>query len=602
MRKQKVKILAVITMIGFVGCSSGGDSPPQAVPIATSPVTSSTLVSGVVATGAPLVGFVAVKGSAGNVATANIDAQGKYSVDTSNLTLPLVLYASGISGGKAYSIISAATISDVGNTVNITPLTDLIVSNVAGSHSEAFFNNPNYTLLSANNLTAAKDVLALRLEPMLTAAGLGAGFDLMNAAFNADHTGYDALLDLLDVQVDTTTNQATITYALDSAITITDDLTTTADATPIGAVNTGVFQANGAIIQEINAFMLSMNALFANGTPAAATVSPFFTAGFLHQGTDNAAAVTLFSSTLPAHQSLTANIIATFGAFSIVSIDTTVNPQLATIRSSDSKLMNLEKSVAAGWQLAGDGHVWGAEAAPESHLDQATGTVINNFLLSVDDASGVAILPNDYFIITGPGVNANGGVIVQYDFNNFNNAVGKTALMWSIDVTDVTALTFPDGADYTVTRYRDVNGDTNIVAGVNQVNVNDASTLIVGLVDTLIDSQVVRLVKRPIKPSETTSYITITNPTTVGFLGFTSGTINAAWTLPVGSRSGTVDLSEFDSAAGSFVWLVENEVADTATSFSFLAPAPTNITSKPGLYVFGYDVFNRVTATHINSY
>lgn len=600
MNRQWISIIGATIAFGLAGCSS--DSASSGGSSGTPPPPPANLVSGVVATGAPLVGFVAVKGSAGNIITANIDAQGKYSVDTSNLTLPLVLYASGISGGKAYSIISAATTSDVGNTVNITSLTDLVVSNVVGSNSETFFNNPNYALLSVNNLTAAKDVLALRLEPMLTAAGLGAGFDLMNTAFNADHTGYDALLDLLDVQVDNATNQATITYVLDPLITITDDLTTTADATPIGAVNAGVFQTNTATIQEINAFMLSLDALFANGTPLAAAVNPFFTANFLQQGIDKATAVALFTSPLAVDQSLTANIIANFRAFSIVSIDTTVNPQLATIRSSDSTLMNLEKSVAAGWQLAGDGHAWGTEAAPESHLDQATGNVINNFSLNLDDASGVAILPNDYFIVQGPGLNPNGGVIVQYDFNNFNNAAGKTALMWFIGVTDVTALTFPDGADYTVTRYRDVIGDTNIVAGIGQVNVNDASTLTGTGDDPLIDSQVVRLVKRPIKPSETTSYITITSPTPGSFFGFTSGAINAAWALPVGSRSGSVDLLEFDSATGSSLWLVESEVADTATSFSFTAPAPTTITSKPSLYVFGYDVFNRVTATHINSY
>ena len=600
MNKQWISILGVTIAFGLASCSS--DSGSSVGNSDSLPSTSTVSLTGVVATGAPLVGFVAVKGSAGNVATASIDAQGKYSVDTTNLTLPLVLYASGISGGKAYSIISAATSSDVGGTVNITPLTDLIVSNVAGSNSETFFNNPDYTLLSANNLTAAKDVLALRLEPMLTAAGLGAGYDLMNTAFNADHTGYDALLDLLDVQVDAATNQATITYALDPLLTITDDLTITTDATPIGAVNAAGFQANATTIQEIDAFMLSMDALFANGTPAAAAVDPFFTANFLYQGVNKANVVALFTSPLPADQSLTANIIASFGSFTIVSIDTTVNPQLATIRSSDGKLMNLEKSVAAGWQLAGDNHTWGAEAAPESHLDQATGTVINNFQLNLDDVSTVAILANDYFIVTGPGLSVNGVVIVQYDFNDFINAVGKTALMYSVNVTGATALNFPDGSDYTVTRYRDVNGDTNIVAGVSQVNVHDASTLIVGTADTLIDSQVVRLVKRPIKPSETTSYITITNPTPSSFLGFTSGIINAAWSLPVGSRSGSVDLSEFDSATGSFSWLVESDVADTATSFSFTAPVPTTVASKPSLYIFGYDVFNRVTATHINSY
>jgi len=83
MNKQWISIIGATIAFGLAGC--GSDSASSGGSSDSLPTSSTIFLSGVVATGAPLVGFVAVKDSAGNVSTANIDAQGKYSVDTSNL-------------------------------------------------------------------------------------------------------------------------------------------------------------------------------------------------------------------------------------------------------------------------------------------------------------------------------------------------------------------------------------------------------------------------------------------------------------------------------------------------------------------------------------
>jgi len=596
--KHWTSVIAIIAFSGLGGCGGGGGgggSLPPAPP--------ATLISGVVATGSPLVGFVAIKDVNGQVATADIDAGGNYSVDTNALTLPLVLYASGVSGGHAYSIVSAATSKDVGNTVNITPLTDLIVANAAGKNSTDFFKSPNYALLNANNLQASKDVLTQRLQPILNAAGIPNTFDIMNSAFATDNTGYDGLLDLLDVQVNTTTNQATVTYLLDPAVTITDDLTSSADTTPIplGTVTSGTITADSTVIQSLSAFLNNFRDLIFAGVPTSAQVTPFFKANFLLEGLTRPMVVSLFTSALPVDVSDAKRTVSNFENFSIVSLQTTY-PQVAQIRASDGKLMNLEKvNATSAWQLTGDNTQWGLEAAPESHLNQASNTVVNTFSVNIFDDNN-QITPNNYFVITGPGLDTYGAVVVQYDFNDFNNAAGKNTLMYKIIVDDYTALNYPDGSDYTLKRYNDVNVNTNIRAGVGQVNVHKASTLTGTVDDVLVDTNIVRLMKRPIKPSETTSYITITNPTATAFSGFTAGLLNATWSLPVGSKSSLVSVLEQDLTTFASAWLVEVEVAQNATSKSLTVPAPTVVNRKPSLYVFGYDVFNRVTATHINSF
>ena len=98
--------------------------------------------------------------------------------------------------------------------MNVTPLTDLVVANVAGSDSAAFFNDPDFSLITAAAISDAEALLQQRLQPLLDAASLPGDIDLLHTPFSADRSGMDGVLDLISVSVDPDTDTATISYAL----------------------------------------------------------------------------------------------------------------------------------------------------------------------------------------------------------------------------------------------------------------------------------------------------------------------------------------------------------------------------------------------------
>jgi uncharacterized phage protein gp47/JayE len=123
--------------------------------------------------GAPIAGMVSVKDSLGAVRTAAIAADGTYSLDVSGMTAPFMLRAEGTVGGRSYVLHSAAVAADVGGRVNVTPLTDLIVANVAGQIASDLCNDPTqFSGLTPEALTQAETNLRTRLVPVLTELGL----------------------------------------------------------------------------------------------------------------------------------------------------------------------------------------------------------------------------------------------------------------------------------------------------------------------------------------------------------------------------------------------------------------------------------------------
>ena len=160
--------LAVATMLA--GCGGDGDAAPATVTPA------STTISGTAAAGAPIIGTVTIKDSSSpaKAKTVTISADGKYTVDVAGMTAPFMMRADGTVGGRSYSIYSAATAADVGGTINVTSLTDLIVANIAGQIAANFFAAGNFsTLTTAALQTEAAKWLADRLGPAVRDQGQG---------------------------------------------------------------------------------------------------------------------------------------------------------------------------------------------------------------------------------------------------------------------------------------------------------------------------------------------------------------------------------------------------------------------------------------------
>lgn len=271
--------VALLTACGGGGSSGSGSDDAG---------TGSATISGTAAAGAPVIGQVTVKDANGTLRTVDIRADGGYSLNVSGLTAPFVFRAQGQVGGREIILVSAATSADINGTINITPFTDLIVANMAGQLASSYFDSPDFSALTADELNAAKTQLTQRLLPVLTSVGMEAGFDLLRSAFSADHTGIDAVLDVVRVTVDANTNTALIEDLVNGS-SITDDLTSEADATVIDAP---VIPIDGVAtdLDLIESRFATFNSLFATALPAPgnATLLGLFAAdgSFLHNGQD----------------------------------------------------------------------------------------------------------------------------------------------------------------------------------------------------------------------------------------------------------------------------------------------------------------------------
>ncbi|WP_255991810.1 hypothetical protein [Chitinolyticbacter albus] len=277
----KTALLAIGTGLLLSACgggSGGGDDDAAMTPTPTP--APSAAISGVAAAGAPLAGTVTVKDANGVTRSVPIGADGGYSVDVTGLTAPFVFRAEGVVGGRRYVVHSAATAADVGGTINVTPLTDLIIANIAGDLASNFFDNPNFASLTATELTEQSNALKARLQDVLTGLGIESTIDLLRTSFATDHSGLDAALDVLRVTVDPVTQQATITNLLTNTA-ITDDLKSKADATKLP--DPGDIRAVVGDLQGIEAALKAFTAKFANGLPTSAEVEPLLDVDFLQE-------------------------------------------------------------------------------------------------------------------------------------------------------------------------------------------------------------------------------------------------------------------------------------------------------------------------------
>ncbi len=234
----------------------------------------STVISGTAAAGSPIIGKVTIKDSLGAQKTVDIEADGKYHIDVAGMTAPFLFRAAGTVGGRDVALVSAATSADVGNTINITPFTDLIVANIAGMAAEQYFTTgtPSAATLTAAELSTATATLTARLKPVLDAMGVAASIDLLRTAFSADRSGLDAVMDVVKVSVDPLTAQATIKNLI-TAAEIHDDLASKTDASALPTPTTAEQAAIKAAVTDlgqIEAIFKLINSSFSTEIPSGA--------------------------------------------------------------------------------------------------------------------------------------------------------------------------------------------------------------------------------------------------------------------------------------------------------------------------------------------
>lgn len=401
--------VAAAALIAACGGGGGGDAPASAK------------FSGTAATGAPLVGTVTVKDSKGATKTVTIGTNGRYDVDVTGMTGPFVFRAEGTVGGRTSVIHSAATSADANGTINITPLTDLVVANIAGQLASNYFASGSFASLTADQLKAEADGLKAKLLPMLTAMGVENSIDLLRTSFTPLTSALDAALDVLRVSVDSTTNKATITNLVNQQ-QIIDDLAVKAaaeaSATPMPGTGMGTAKDDIAAIRKV---LTDFTALFANGSPAAGVVQTFLTDGTLARDGNytfrfDDETATGFANELIADSSLVG------GAFTDVVIrrfnyDTTTADNTAPrawvdfthkdkngVIFSRQENFQLVKGTDNKWRLRGNGRALAVYGVSQMVKNVDTGCLISGLEFGIEDIntgnSGTAA----YAMVTGPGL------------------------------------------------------------------------------------------------------------------------------------------------------------------------------------------------------
>lgn len=341
----------LFTCLSIAACGGGSSSSGGSD-------SSTSLLSGTAAAGAAIIGTVTVKGANGNTLSTTIEADGNYSIDVSSLTAPYRLRAQGTVGGKTYKLHSYAEEADIGDTVNITPFTDLIVANAAGQIAEAYFDNNSSAAIDSAELDAQEDALQSKLQEVLNVVGVDAAINLLNSSFSADHSGLDAALDLVSIEVDTNTNIATITNLVENT-TISDDINDTEDNTDVlDVVDPDALSDAVTDTQAITNLFGTFEAQFTNGLPTAASIQDYFADDFLLHDQSKGEFLTEITTDPTV-------IGIEFVSLSVSDLDDIAGTALVTFGVSFNGLVDPElerwyvakDSVSGDWQLRGNQYI-----------------------------------------------------------------------------------------------------------------------------------------------------------------------------------------------------------------------------------------------------
>jgi hypothetical protein len=263
------------------------------------------------------------------------DANGNYTVNVFGHTGPFLLRVLGVSTSGTpvdiYSLAPAAA-SAGGATVNVTPLSNVVLGYAAGvppTNLEAVCtgNLPGCPALLngilANLTTANAAVIAAIPASVWSAFGITPGtFNAITTQFATTHTGVDGLLDALSIVPPETTGASYTVSLVGATLTPLATLPTSGTAgteggTPVASpapTSATVAQAMNlaAVEPEIQASFASVTALFATAQPTTAQVAALLAPGFLNDGQNAASYSNTFPTSNPIGFTLTGGGVAPY--------------------------------------------------------------------------------------------------------------------------------------------------------------------------------------------------------------------------------------------------------------------------------------------------
>ena len=581
---MRLILLALLSALLF-GCGGGGGGSSSAP--------SSTTISGTAAAGAPVVGIVTIRDSSNPVKekTAPIDSTGKYTVDVAGMSGPFMLRAEGAVAGRHYSMYSGALQSDAGGTINITPLTDLVMSNIAGQIGDNLFaNNANFaSAITAANLQTKQAELRALLLPVLSELGLSATVDFLRITFNANHTGVDALLDALRVTNDPATASAIITNIINQ--TSTTDSFAAADA---GTTLTGTGTTSGlSEAAQISAQFQAWTNAFATALPSPDSLLPLFNqSNFLFEGRSLSEFLTM----------ITTNPTFVGMKFTNVAIDelnTATFPYSAKVRFDviragsagghvDLHMFVSKASSTANWLLQGDQRVGATSinAIAQSSTSGCNAGIKSGIWMEV---SAPADLNVNYAIVKGPGLPPAGVLLAKTasqdkfsimdgaTYNGVNTPTVCNNNRYFMNDTQIALV--PDNAIYTIELIDDFD---------TPLNMSD---------DVVLHTYTSTLTKAPVlNASLTTANFATLDSSNLAAIAVSGGTLNVAWTRPANMFMEAVHVFR-PTATGQVT--DDIDVAATATSLTqSLVAAPGTVVANSGINLLALDIFGREYATH----
>jgi hypothetical protein len=536
----------VAVLISGCGGGGGGVAAGDTATAGGSAAAQNTIITGTAAAGAPIIGTISVSDSSTNAQPVKtgipIAADGKYSVDVAGLKPPFAFLADGTVGGKRVQLYSAAVEADMGGTINITPFTDLVVRNIAGTIATTLADAISAKL---PNLTVAQldekcTELTAQLTPVLQAAGLSTSIDLMRSAFNADGTGLDRFMDL--VKVDTTVPTAVkITNILDADHPLT--VNTEAGGVASGGTTlsaSGVDKTSNPVDDILQTFK-TMSSLFATSLPSSS--DPALLALFSTTFKDDGDSRDKFLTNITTDKKL---IGLQFGnSVEVESIDTTGGVAKLHFVPVNGAGMSLAGGDNPGgvirWQMTKSGTTWLfdgnqkiARARVRTVAEKTVCSVTNNngctsgttyitgLNLDIDDRAQIGIKSA---VVTGPGLPAAGVTLTSQP--------NQTWLTLPVNCTACTN-----------NNYRMTDADIAKIAA--------HSTYTIVLYGTSATPLATYADLIPVPPVFNGALAAMAFPSisNVGNLaGYTGGTLTPTWTIPAGLLGDFLEINVFQLGA-----------------------------------------------------
>lgn len=400
------KILSLIIAVLFLaaGCGGGGGT--------TSGSTTPT-VSGLALAGAPIIGFVYLKDSAATPATLgpqNIASDGSFTFDVTGLTPPFFMRAEGTVGGQSYDLYSVATGE---GRANINPLTNVILADTAGVNDPATaFNDPATYRNSITQAALAQAVTDLQtfLAPLLEQQN-ASSVNPLTGTFAADHTGIDAILDIVSVEI---SNTGTITVIDKTTQTTIAETTTSNVAAPTNPVVVDELPPATVVtdIQAIGTALSNLGTALNNPNRSFDTLSPLFATNYgINDGLDRTQEINNWLMDSPSNISSISNLALEFSGSDYIITFTAFFADGTSEVVDEGFIMTNEGGT---WKLKGNGYMSDLDSFAVRTLKSTTmhDTVYfeSGFQMILDDAGNNGF---ETAVVTGPGLPAQGITLVK---------------------------------------------------------------------------------------------------------------------------------------------------------------------------------------------